>query len=72
MTVNFEQPGKSSPRTLSCSVYARTRANNIHFVENWALRTDVFMMDTACIVASALAVLLYINTLPADFAYDDR
>ena len=30
------------------------------------------MMDTACVVASALAALLYINTLPADFAYDDR
>ena len=29
-------------------------------------------MEIAVVVSFLLALLLYINTLPADFAYDDR
>ena len=29
-------------------------------------------MDTPVVTSALLALLLYINTLPADFAYDDR
>lgn len=29
-------------------------------------------MDRSCIIAAGVAALLYVNTLDADFAYDDR
>ena len=29
-------------------------------------------MDLSCFVSSGVSVILYLNTLSADFAYDDR
>ena len=49
----------------------RKLTNKSQRLQRWA-KIQVDKMDMCVVTSALLALLLYVNTLPADFAYDDR